>query len=186
MRVDRKPFAFSRFLVPQYLGNRSVFIGLVVSTSVILFAVMMSNNLHKLGIYPDAINNDYIAVRILHPSRQSFAVVLPGNLIWSCLPVLAGGIYYGSLQAYLAVPFIIFGSSVATFVFSHFVLGALLLLVVFSFVAWASKCTPIAVCAVALMAARPSLYFYLAHPGLYHDIPGDLRPSRSLAHSQGR
>jgi hypothetical protein len=159
MRVDRKPFAFSGYVVPQYLGKIPLVIGLVVSISVILFALLMFSNLYKLGIYPDAINNDYIAVRILHPSRQSFAVVLPGNLIWSCLPVLAGGIYYGSLQAYLAVPFIIFGSSVATFVFSHFVLGALLLLVAFFFVAWGSKCTPIAVCAVALMGLDPAYIF---------------------------
>jgi hypothetical protein len=60
---------------------------------------------------------------------------------------------------YLEVPFIIFGTSIATFIFSHLILGALLLLVVFFFVGWPSRWTPIAVCAVAFMAVDPAYIF---------------------------
>jgi hypothetical protein len=159
MSADHKPFFLRPYLFTQYLRPTSLLMVFVVGISVICFAIMMFSNSNKLGIYPDAVNNDYIAVRILHPSRQSFVVVLPGNLIFNWLPVLAGGIYYGSFPAYWAAPFIVFGSSVATFVFSHFVLGVSLLFVVFFFVSWAARPSPIAVCAVALMGLDPAYIF---------------------------
>jgi hypothetical protein len=159
MWIGHTPFAGTRDYVLQYYRAIPIFISFVVLISLILFSVLTLNNVSNLGIYPDAINPDYLAVRILHPSRHSPAEIIPGNLIWNHLPVLAGGIYYGSLHAYAAVPFIIFGTSVAVFVFSHIVLGALLLLIAFFFVGWASKCSPIAVCAVAIMGVDPAYIF---------------------------
>lgn len=78
---------------------------LALAVVVICCLIVATPFLSRPALYLDAVNPDYLAIKILHPSIPNTIWVLPGNLIQGRFPVMAGSIYHGSLQAYLAVPF---------------------------------------------------------------------------------
>ena len=119
----------------------------------IVVAVPVCLQIHNLGIYPDAVNPDYLAIRMLHKHADTVAWVLPGNYLGNRFPVLAGGLYHGSLHAYLALPFILFGASVESFQISHLFLAFLVATVLFALLRRLSGSLALAtaVCALALL-----------------------------------
>jgi hypothetical protein len=120
---------------------------------VAIVALPLLLQIQNLGIYPDAVNPDYLALRMLRWRSHGVAWVLPGNYLWNRFPILAGGLYHGSLHAYLQLPFLLFGAGVATFQISHMFLAWLVATALFALMrrlsgSWALAS---AVCGLALL-----------------------------------
>jgi hypothetical protein len=80
------------------------------------------------GVYMDAVNPDYLAVRLLNRHAQPIITwLLPGNYLYGKAPVLIA-YYHGSLQVWLGLPlFALFGTTVSGLRLTHamFALGIL-------------------------------------------------------------
>ena len=80
------------------------------------------------GVYMDAVNPDYMTVRLLNPHAQPItAWLLPGNYLFERAPVLIS-FYHGSQQFWLGLPlFWLFGTTVVGLRLTHamFALGVL-------------------------------------------------------------
>jgi hypothetical protein len=112
------------------------------------------------GLYLDAVNPDYFAVKILHPEITSTVWTLPGNLIGGRFPILAGSIYHGSLQAYLAVPFTWWlGPSVATIRILYIVEALMVCLATMALIQRACGSMLLATICAALLAVDPAFVF---------------------------
>ncbi|HUK08247.1 MAG TPA: hypothetical protein VLX09_10300 [Stellaceae bacterium] len=71
----------------------------------LLFCIGALADIDVPGVYMDAVNPDYLVVRVLHPEAMDNPVwIMPGNLIFDRFPVLSGSFYYGSLPFYLGLP----------------------------------------------------------------------------------
>ncbi|MFO1323242.1 MAG: hypothetical protein U1F15_04175 [Burkholderiales bacterium] len=88
------------------------------------------------GIYMDAVNPDYMVVRMLNPKGEALTPwLLPGNYLSNRVPLLIS-FYHGSQQVWLGAPFFwLFGTSVAGIrathaMFALFVLVALYALLI--------------------------------------------------------
>ena len=92
------------------------------------YAVVALQQITLPGVYMDAVNPDYIAVRLLHPEAEPLLPwLLPGNLLLDRAPILIS-FYHGSQQVWLGLPFFaIFGTGVAGLRLTHamFALGVL-------------------------------------------------------------
>jgi hypothetical protein len=77
----------------------------------IFFVINASAALDVPGVYMDAVNPDYMVVRLLNPAAKDLAVwILPGQLIFGKLPILAQ-LYQGALTYYVGLPFyLLFGT----------------------------------------------------------------------------
>jgi hypothetical protein len=91
---------------------------------VAVYVALATRAFDQPGIYMDAVNPDYLAARMLDPDIQTTAWVLPGNLLWKRWPLLAGGLYHGSIHAYLTLPFyFVLGGTVLSLRMAHLFLG---------------------------------------------------------------
>jgi hypothetical protein len=116
--------------------------------------------LTRPGLYFDAVNPDYAAIKILHPDIPSDVWIMPGNLVLDRFPVLAGSLYHGSLQAYFAVPFTyLFGPHVVS-VRSLYICEAILIcLAVFMYVYRRSGMATLAWFGAFFLAIDPAFVF---------------------------
>jgi hypothetical protein len=100
----------------------------IVAAITALYVILATRAFDQPGIYLDAVNPDYLAVRMLDPSSPTSAWVLPGNLLWRRFPLL-GGVYHGSIHAYLTLPFYaLMGGTVLSLRVAHLFLGILVVL----------------------------------------------------------
>ena len=92
------------------------------------YAVVALQQLTLPGVYMDAVNPDYMVVRLLNRHAQPItAWLLPGNYLFEKAPVLIS-FYHGSQQFWLGLPFFwLFGTSVTGLRLTHalFALGLL-------------------------------------------------------------
>ena len=72
------------------------------------------SDLRVPGLYMDAVNPDYLVVRLLQAGPERIAVWMPpGNMLFDRFPVL-GQIYHGALPYWLGLPgYLLFGTDVA-------------------------------------------------------------------------
>jgi hypothetical protein len=78
------------------------------------------------GLYMDAVNPDYIIVRLLNWNPHIFAWVLPGTCIFNIFPTIQ--LYYGSLPYYIGMPvYILLGTGVTAVRIANFIFAALVL-----------------------------------------------------------
>lgn len=95
---------------------------------VLAYAVVALQQLTLPGVYMDAVNPDYMVVRMLNRHAQPItAWLLPGNYLFEKMPVLIS-FYHGSQQFWLGLPFFwLFGTSVTGLRLTHalFALGLL-------------------------------------------------------------
>jgi hypothetical protein len=104
---------------------RSVFPFAVVA---IIYGIVAGHQIELPGVYMDAVNPDYLAVRILNWNRHPFAPwIIPGTDLFDHFPVLVS-LYHGMQQLYLALPvFWLLGTTVTSLRVAHalFALGIL-------------------------------------------------------------
>jgi hypothetical protein len=95
-----------------------------ITAVIAVYVILATRAFEHPGIYMDAINPDYLAARMADPGTATTAGVLPGNLLWKRWPLLAGGLYHGSIHAYLTLPFyLVFGGTVLSLRLAHLCLG---------------------------------------------------------------
>lgn len=141
---------------------------LVVAAAV---AAVTACNITLPGVYMDAVNPDYMVVRILNPGGEALTPwLLPGNYLGNRFPLLIS-FYHGSQQVWLGAPFFwIFGTSVAGIrathaMFALFVLAALYALLTRGRLApWqaALACTVLAIDPAFSYAFRTQSYITVA------------------------
>jgi hypothetical protein len=112
-------------------SRRALALGFALAA--IAYLALATQALREPGLYLDAINPDYLAVRMLDPGSATTHWIMPGNLLFGRFPVMAGSLYHGSLQAYVMLPFYAaLGGTIVTARLAHIaealiVLGGVLL-----------------------------------------------------------
>ncbi len=135
------------------------------------FAAVVAQNITLPGVYMDAVNPDYLAVRLLARHTEPItAWLLPGNYLFDRAPVLIS-FYHGSQQVWLGLPgFALFGTSVTGLRITHALFGLGVLAALFALLArgtlkpWqaALACAAIAVDPGFSYAFRTQSYITLA------------------------
>jgi hypothetical protein len=116
--------------------------------------------IERPGLFMDEINPDYLAVRLVNPSVPTAAWIIPGNYFLDQFPLMAGGLYHGSLHAYLAVPFyLVFGGTILSIRISHMFLAISILVAAFALLRAAAVPTKILIFALLLLATDPAFIF---------------------------
>jgi hypothetical protein len=149
--------------------------GLPALLPAVLFVVSAAIAIDVPGVYMDAVNPDYMVVRLLNPAAREMAVwIMPGQLILGKLPVLAQ-LYQGALPFYFGLPaYLLFGTGllgirIAEIGFGLIVLsGAWLFLWAFAIRPWMAA---VGLCALALdpafvMSFRTQAYIAILPLGL--------------------
>ena len=94
----------------------------------VAYGVVALQQIHLPGVYMDAVNPDYMAVRLLNRRHeQVLPWLLPGNYLDGRYPILIS-FYHGSQQMWLGLPFFwLFGTTVTGLRLTHamFALGVL-------------------------------------------------------------
>ena len=79
------------------------------------------------GLYMDAVNPDYMVVRLLNPGHEVPVWVMPGTMLFATFPLL-GQIYHGVLPYYIGLPvYALFGTGLLGVRLANFVFAALVL-----------------------------------------------------------
>jgi len=138
---------------------------------VVVYLIVATQQITLPGIYMDAVNPDYLVVRLLHDRTEpNTAWRLPGNYLAERAPVLIS-LYHGSQQVWLGLPFFwLFGTTVTGLRLTHamFALGVLVasyaLLATSGMRRWqaALACVALAIDPVFSYAFRTQSYITLA------------------------
>jgi hypothetical protein len=127
---------------------------------IFVYALLGAQVIERPGLYMDEINPDYLAVRLVNPSVPTAAWIIPGNYFFDRFPLMAGGLYHGSLHAYLAVPFyLIFGGTILSIRISHMFLAISILIAAFTLLRAATLPTKITIFALFLLATDSAFIF---------------------------
>ena len=88
------------------------------------YAAVVVQNITLPGVYMDAVNPDYLAVRLLHHGTEPIgAWLLPGNYLFGRAPILIA-FYHGSLTTWFGLPvFALFGTTVTGLRIAHALFG---------------------------------------------------------------
>jgi hypothetical protein len=80
------------------------------------------------GLYMDAVNPDYLILRLLNWNASIFGWVLPGTSIRDIFPTISG-LYYGALPYYIGMPiYILLGTGVVAIRIANFGFASVVLL----------------------------------------------------------
>jgi len=132
---------------------------------ILVYALLGAQVIERPGLYMDEINPDYLAVRMVNPSVPTAAWIIPGNYFFDRFPLMDGGLYHGSLHAYLAVPFyLIFGGTILSIRIGHMFLAILILIAAFTLLRAATLPTKISTFALLLLATDPAFIFAFRTP----------------------
>lgn len=100
---------------------------LVLLPACLLFVLGAVSDITVPGLYMDAVNPDYLVVRLLEQSAATPAWVLPGTLLFGLFPVL-GQIYHGALPYWLGLPsYALFGTGIIGIRLTNMLFGLLVL-----------------------------------------------------------
>ena len=90
----------------------------------VAYAAVVAQNITLPGVYMDAVNPDYLAVRLLHRGTEPIgAWLLPGNYLFGRAPILIA-FYHGSLTTWFGLPvFALFGTTVTGLRIAHALFG---------------------------------------------------------------
>jgi hypothetical protein len=135
-------------------------ISLIFAPAFILFCIGAVTDFSVPGIYMDAINPDYLVVRLLNPAAANIpAWTLPGTILFGLFP-LVGQIYHGALPYYVGLPFYaLFGTGVLGIRLTNMVFGLIVLSGTGAFM-WSFGVRPL-ICSLclALLALDPGFLF---------------------------
>jgi len=93
----------------------------------ILFCMGAVSNIMVPGLYMDAVNPDYLVVRLLNPGTDMPDWTLPGTLLFGLFPVI-GQIYHGALPFYVGLPvYALFGTGIVGVRLANLVFGLIVL-----------------------------------------------------------
>ena len=125
-----------------------------------VYAIAVAQNIGLPGVYMDAVNPDYLAVRLLHRHTEPIAAwLLPGNYLFGRAPVLIS-FYHGSQQTWLGLPgFFLFGTTVTGLRITHALFGLGVLAALFAVLARAGLKPWQAAAACAALAVDPSFTY---------------------------
>jgi hypothetical protein len=127
---------------------------------IFVYVLLGAQVIERPGLYMDEVNPDYLAVRLVNPTVSAAAWIIPGNYLLDRFPLMAGGLYHGSLHAYLAVPFyLIFGGTILSVRISHMFLAISILVAAFAFLRAADLPTKILIFTLLLLATDPAFIF---------------------------
>ena len=123
------------------------------------------------GLYMDAVNPDYIIVRLLRWNPHIYALVLPGTCIFGIFPTIIQ-LYHGALPYYIGMPvYILLGTGVAAIRFANFVFASIVLLSAALFLR-AFGVRPLFVGLYAGgLGARSRIFIQFQNPILHHPSP---------------
>ena len=127
---------------------------------VAVYAVAVAQNITLPGVYMDAVNPDYLAVRLLHRHTEPItAWLLPGNYLGGRAPVLIS-FYHGAQQTWLGLPgFFLFGTTVAGLRITHALFGLGVLAALYAVLTRAALKPWQAALACAALAVDPSFTY---------------------------
>ncbi len=97
--------------------------------ALVVFCLGAATEMDAPGVYMDAVNPDYIIVRLLNPTAVPAAEVwtIPGTLLFGRFPLL-GQIYHGALPFYVGLPtYALFGTGVLGIRLTNLVFGCMVL-----------------------------------------------------------
>jgi hypothetical protein len=95
--------------------------------ALLLFAHGALSHIDVPGMYFDAVNPDYLALKLFTLTKTVPAYVPPGQLLFGKLPVLIA-IYHGALPFYLGLPvYLLFGTDIVGVRIANCVFGVLVL-----------------------------------------------------------
>ncbi len=99
-----------------------------LAPALILFFLGGVTDILLPGVYMDAVNPDYLVVRLLNPGTNAPAWILPGTLLFGLFPVI-GQIYHGALPFYVGLPiYAIFGTGVVGIRLANLLFGLIVLI----------------------------------------------------------
>ena len=131
-----------------------------ITAAIAVYVVLATQTFEQPGIYMDAINPDYLAARMLDSNTPTTAWVLPGNLLWKRWPLLAGGLYHGSIHAYLTLPFYaVLGGSVVSLRLAHLCLGIMVAVGTALFIWNTTRSKLVTVAATLALVTDPGFIF---------------------------
>jgi hypothetical protein len=100
---------------------------LVFIPALILFGVGAVSAINVPGVYMDAVNPDYLVVRLLHQGTDFPAWTVPGAMVLKLFPVLIQ-IYHGAIPFYVGLPvYALFGTGLVGIRAANLVFGLLVL-----------------------------------------------------------
>ena len=126
----------------------------------LLFCVGAVTDITVPGIYMDAVNPDYIIVRLLNPAAVHTLIwALPGVVLFGRFPLL-GQIYHGALPFYVGLPFYaLFGTGVVGVRLTNMVFGLAVIAGAGAFL-WATGVRALICClCLMLLALDPGFLF---------------------------
>lgn len=124
------------------------------------YALVALQQITLPGVYMDAVNPDYLVVRILNPQAEPItAWLLPGNYLGEKTPVLIS-FYHGSQQFWLGLPmFWLFGTSVTGIRLTHAMFGLGVLAALYAMLARSGMRPWQAMLACATLAIDPGFSY---------------------------
>jgi hypothetical protein len=127
--------------------------------AVILFCLGAVSNIMVPGLYMDAVNPDYMVVRLLNPGTNVPVWILPGTLLFGLFPVI-GQVYHGALPFYLGLPiYALFGTGVVAVRLANLFFGLLVLIATGAFLRTFRVRDSIAGICLAALALDPGFLF---------------------------
>ncbi len=155
MTLEHKPH--SALMAGPAAARRTTL--LVLLPCCLLFVLGAVSDITVPGLYMDAVNPDYLVVRLLGQSATTPAWVLPGTLLFGRFPVL-GQIYHGALPYWLGLPaYALWGTGVVGVRLTNMLFGLLVLASVALFLR-AFRVRPVIVALVlAALALDPGFLF---------------------------
>jgi hypothetical protein len=134
---------------------------LIFLPAAILFCVGAVSDITVPGIYMDAVNPDYLVVRLFHPEALNTPYwSFPENVVFDRFPVLGGNFYYGALTFYLGAPvYALAGTGVVGIRVANMVFGLLVLAATAIFLQAFRVRPVIAATTLAMLALDPGFLF---------------------------
>ncbi len=147
----------SSFSTAAAVRRPSLLVSAVLLAAVVIAHVVAGvQALDKPGLYMDAVNPDYLVVRMFNGHSPTEYWLAPGNLIADRFPVLAGP-YSGSYVAYMLLPFYaLFGGTLVALRLAHIALGLAVVVAAFIFLRETTRSLTITTTVVAVLAVDPA------------------------------
>jgi hypothetical protein len=147
--------------MPMRKDTGALSFALVFLPAAILFCVGTVSDITVPGVYMDAVNPDYLVVRLFHPEALNTPYwSFPENVVFDRFPVLGGNFYYGALPFYLGAPvYALAGTGVVGIRVANMVFGLLVLAATAIFLRAFRVRPVIAAMTLAMLALDPGFLF---------------------------
>jgi len=127
--------------------------------ALILFCLGAVSDIMVPGIYMDAVNPDYMVVRLLNPGTDAPVWILPGTLLFGLFPIV-GQIYHGALPFYVGLPvYALFGTGIVGIRLANLLFGLIVIAAAGIFLRTFRVRSSIAGICLAALALDPGFLF---------------------------